>query len=909
MYEQEKQRATHILILLCYTISTIVLAAETLLLGWEIGAVILLILSVLVSWGIHIVGKIPESISLWLYFVQTMLAFFFYGSHESSIYDLAPVMLAIILIYSTTETYTLIRLCVVIYFLTMFYDFIFVLNGSMELTPLSVSRTLLHFALVYMGGRLSKVMVQRRRMERKNTDNRIAELEESNRRTEDFLASVSHELRTPINAVTGISAVMLKNEQDADKKREIISVQEAGQRLFSQIEDILDYTEIDTGKIKVSEDTYMISSVINDIIAGNRILKRENTPELIYDIDAGIPSLLIGDARKIKKILKHLIDNAVKFTKKGGVYIRVYTLPKSYGVNLCIRISDTGIGIAEKELGKITEKFYKSSGGKSRRAGGLGLGLPIVNGMVSAMEGFMQIESKEENGTTVFVSIPQKVADPAPSMVINHRDALCIACFLKSIKYEVPKVREYYNEIITHMVQGFDIPLHRVFNLDELEKLNAGFQLTHLFIGREEYEESQTYFESMDKSTQVIVVADDVFALPDDSRVRIFRKPFYSFMVERLLNAEMTDAGEVFKERHMICPGIKALVVDDEPMNLIVAEEIFKEYQMDVKTVQSGRKAIELCEKEDFDLIFLDHMMPEMDGVETLKQLRKIHTESGRVHTIIALTANAVSGAREMFLREGFDEFISKPIEYSEMEHVLRKVLPQSSFAFVDDGVPKPSGKKPEEDWIVRLEKAGINTASGLKYCRNDEGFYLELLTMFVQDAARKETQINEFFKQGDFEDYRILVHALKSTAKMIGADALSELAKLAEEAAKRDDLYYIREHQEELLAKYRDVSMQIMKIIDINAASGEKPGGKGYMEISKEEVIRQLEELEDSLKTYEIDKAESLLAEMEKVMYQGKPLGELLGEIRQQVGDFEFGTAAERTEALINTLKGGEAG
>ena len=130
MYEQEKQRATHLLILLCYTIFTIVLAGETLLLGWEIGAVILLMLGVLVSWGIHIAGKIPESISIWLYFVQTMLAFFFYGTHESSIYDLAPVMLTIILIYSTTETYTLIRLCVVTYFLTMFYDFIFVLNDS-----------------------------------------------------------------------------------------------------------------------------------------------------------------------------------------------------------------------------------------------------------------------------------------------------------------------------------------------------------------------------------------------------------------------------------------------------------------------------------------------------------------------------------------------------------------------------------------------------------------------------------------------------------------------------------------------------------------------------------------------------------------------------------------------------------
>ena len=909
MYEQEKQRATHLLILLCYTIFTIVLAGETLLLGWEIGAVILLMLGVLVSWGIHIVGKIPESISIWLYFVQTMLAFFFYGTHESSIYDLAPVMLTIILIYSTTETYTLIRLCVVIYFLTMFYDYIFVLNGSMELTPLSVTRTLLHFALVYMGGRLSKVMVQRRRMERQITDSRIAGLEESNRRTEDFLASVSHELRTPINAVTGISAVMLKNEQDADKRKEIISVQEAGQRLFGQIEDILDYTEIDTGKIRISEDTYMISSVINDIITGNRMLKRENAPELIFDIDARIPSLLIGDARKIKKITKHLLDNAVRFTKKGGVYVRVFALPKPYGVNLCIRISDTGIGIAGEEMGKITEKFYKSAGGRSRRAGGLGLGLPIVNGMVTAMEGFMQIESREKEGTNVFVSIPQKVVDPAHSMVINHRDALCVACFFRFEKCEVPKVREYYNEMITHMVQGFDIPLHRVCNLDELDKLNAGFQVTHLFIGREEYEESRTYFESMNRNTEVIVVADDAFTLPDDSRVRIFRKPFYSFMVERLLNAQTTDVGEVFKERRMICPDVKVLVVDDEPMNLIVAEEIFKEYQMNVKTAQSGAKAIELCEKEDFDLIFLDHMMPEMDGVETLKRLRKIHTESGRAHTIIALTANAVSGAREMFLREGFDEFISKPIEYSEMEHVLRKVLPQSAFSFVEDGVSKLSEKKPEEDMIDRLEKAGINTASGLKYCRNDEAFYRELLTMFVQDAARKETQISEFYKQDDFENYRILVHALKSTAKMIGADELSELAKLAEEAAKRSDLDYIREHQEELLAKYRDVSLQIMKTIDKSTASEKEADGKGSLEVSREEVLRQLEELENSLKTYEIDKAESLLSEMEKVMYQGKALGEMLGEIRQQVGDFEFGTAAELAEALINTLKGGEAG
>lgn len=318
MYEQERQRAAHLLILLCYTILTVVLAGETLLLGWETLVIVLLLLGVVLSWIIHITEKFPVEISVWFYFALTMLAFFFYGIHETSIYDLAPVMMIIILIYSITEMYNIIRLSVVVYFLTMGYDLVFVLGKSMEITSLSVTRTMLHFLLVYMAGWLAKVAMQRRRLERKNTELRIAELEETNRRTEDFLANVSHELRTPINAVTGISAVMLKKEENADKKKEIHSIQEAGRRLFSQIEDILDYTEIDTGKMKVTKEPYVLSSLVNDISTGNQLLLKEITPELILDIDPQIPSVLIGDVRKIKKIVKHLVDNAIRFTKEGG---------------------------------------------------------------------------------------------------------------------------------------------------------------------------------------------------------------------------------------------------------------------------------------------------------------------------------------------------------------------------------------------------------------------------------------------------------------------------------------------------------------------------------------------------------------------------------------------------------------
>ena len=867
----------------------------------------LLLLGVVVCWTVHFTEKFPVDISVWIYFILTMLAFFFYGIHETSIYDMAPVMMVIILIYSTTEMYSIIRLCVVVYFFTMTYDLFFVMGKSMELTPLSITRTLLHFLLVYMAGWLMKVVMQRRRQERKNNDSRIAGLEETNRRTEDFLTNVSHELRTPINAVTGISAVMLKREEDADKRKEIASIQEAGHRLFSQIEDILDYTEIDTGKMKVSKEPYVLLSLLNDVITGSQMLTEENAPEVIFDVDAKIPSALVGDARKIKKILRHLIDNAVRFTKKGGVYVRVYTLTKPYGVNLCMEVSDTGIGIEKEDLEKITEKFFKSDGGKNRRTGGLGLGLPIVYGMVTVMEGFMQVDSNLNDGTTVTVSIPQAVADAAPGMVLENRTSLSLACYVRLEKYEIPKVREYYNEMISHLVTGLDVPLHRVSDLEELKKLVSVYRLTHLFVGREEYEESRQFLDSLDQDVEIIVVADERFALPDSGRVKLLNKPFYSFMIASVLNAEASGDTEILKEKRMLCPGVKVLVVDDEPMNRRVAEEIFKGYQMQVQTAESGRMAIDLCEREDFDLVFLDHMMPEMDGIETLKRLRKIHTDSGRGLTVIAFTANAVSGAREMFLKEGFDEFVSKPIEYSEMEHVLRKVLPKSAIIWVDENIEniEKGDKNFEKD--SRHEVVQINTKSALAYCKNDMNFYQELLHKFVVDADKKKSEIDHYLKREDYDNYRIVIHALKSTAKMIGADALSELAQELEAAVQNKDIGYVREHHEEMLLEYSRVVDRISETMDDKKNDTDKPIAKNEAEISGDELLERLTELKEGLAAFEIDKSEAVISEMSETVYMGKDVGEFLREVRKDVEDYEFREAKKKVEKLLDRVKGGE--
>ena len=683
MYEKEKQRENHLIVLLVYTFFSLILTGESLLLGWEVGAIVLLLTALIGSWVIYITDMVSGGMRLWLYFALTMISCFFYGIHQTSVFDLAPLMILIMILFSVTEKSSIIRLCVITYYLTMCYDFIFVLKHAIELTTLTVTRTLLHLGLVLVSGCLVNLVLKRRKSERVYSDKKIEKLEETNRRVEDFLANVSHELRTPINAVTGISTVMLQKEEEQEKREQLSSVQMAGKRLFGQIEDILDYTEIDTNKIRLSEENYTPSLVVSDLVS-EYWEKEEKQPELLFDYDTKIPPVLLGDERKIRKILKHLVDNAMKFTQEGGVYVRIFSLKKSYGINLCIEVSDTGVGIAKDELERITERFYQTSTGRNRKVGGLGLGLSIVYGMVRVMNGFMRIESEEGRGTTVTVSIPQQVAEENPEKPLINNKNLCVACFLMTEKYKVPQVREYYNKMIAHMVKQFDISLHRVTNRDELEQLLEVTPVTHLFVGEEEYRVNKNYLEMTDSKVRIVVVAGKNIILPQEKRIEIIRKPLCTQSVLNILKEKESDLSKR-KKRKMICPGIKVLVVDDEPMNLTVAKGIFENYQMIVKTVISGKEAIAACEKERFDIIFLDHMMPEMDGIETLKQLRKMQKESGQEYIIVAFTANAVSGAKKMFMEEGFDEFVSKPIETMTLERVLCKVLPKSSITYVSE--------------------------------------------------------------------------------------------------------------------------------------------------------------------------------------------------------------------------------
>ncbi len=819
-------RLSHLTILVCYTIFSMILVAEAFLMDWERWALVILVLGVVVSWVLHVRQSLTDNVRLWISSLLMMVTFFFYGSHSTSTFDLAPVMTVVIMIFTMTGVRALITLCQITYFLTFIYGLSLFMIESESFDKLVVSRIFLHIALIFMVGFVGRKIIERWGTVLRSSDDEIESLREGTRRLNDFLTNISHEIRTPVNAVIGLTGVCLEKEKDPEIRINLRSVAEAGHRVSEQISDILDYSEIETDTLAVSEEDYMLSSVVNDVVVNIEPLRLKDL-ELIIDVDASLPSVMRTDVVKLKRILWHLISNGLKYTKEGGVYVRITSEKRDYGLNLIIEVKDTGIGMNEEELECVYDDFYQADSGRTRSTSGLGLGLVIVNGFVTSLKGFMSIDSKPEKGTIVRVSIPQQIVDGRRCMIVRDPDRLVLGAWLHFEKYESPQVREYYGTMMRNLVTGLGIQVHRAESEEGFKKLIKGMHFTHLMLGREEYEDNRDIAEALSKDVLVGVVAEEDFKLPEGSGARIIPKPFYCFPLVTVLNMDVGDEEEA--EGRMYCPGCRALVVDDEPMNLSVALGIFKRYGMSVFTAESGREAIDLTRANEYDIIFMDHMMPEMDGVEAMKIIRSGFSREGRNIPIVALTANAVSTAKEMFLREGFDGFVSKPVELSDLERVLKRVLPKNLVTYRKDTVSETAaqdGNKPREEeknsLFGDLRRLGIDTEKGLHYCQYDREFYKTLLMQYGSDAVEKIRDAEIYYKKRDLENYAIIVHSIKSTSKMIGALSLSNSAKGLEEAAKAGNEGFLATYHSGTMGEFGKLTLGILSVFGVRKAEEE---------------------------------------------------------------------------------------
>ena len=668
------------IVVFVFSLAGLGLIFENYLLGWEFWFPIIILVGIIFLWLVNVSNRIEQDFRVLFYFVFAALIVFYHGIHASSFFDLALMTCLAMIMCALLYRAYMIRILLAEYFSLVLIHLLNLPGGEqLDLDKLLISRIFLHMIIVLIVFFVSDRTIRDRVDDEEEKRNNEELLEANNASMEDFLSNVSHELRTPINVVNGMSDLLMKKGV-----QEVNAIKKAGIRLAYHVEDIQDYTECKRQKVFIENENYMCTSLINDVVTAFRTSDNTKGLELIVDLNPLTPTMMRGDIKKLHKIFRHLLENAIKFTKAGGIHVRMYTESADYGVNLCIEMTDTGMGMSRNAIWAVSDGMYQANKERNRSSGGIGLGLFIVHGFAHSMGGFVKIESERGYGTTVRVTIPQEVVDPNPCLALENSFEGAVLFHVRPDKYKVPRVRDFYRSMVAGLASGIKVPVYPAETVYEVERLKEKMNASYIFMGQEEYEENKGYFELLAREDIVVAVsADPGISIPEGSKVLFMPKPLYAYAIIKVLSEGRNATGIELQEseERPIFNGVKALIVDDEPMNLVVASSLFRDYEMVVDTAGSGKEALGKYHDNDYDIVFMDHMMPEMDGVEAMKRIKAMAADMEKEAIVVALTANVVSGAREMFINEGFDGFIAKPIDTSDFERVMKNVLPVTGTA------------------------------------------------------------------------------------------------------------------------------------------------------------------------------------------------------------------------------------
>ena len=733
---------------------------------------------------------------------------------------------------------------------------------------------------------------------------------------DDFVANVSHEIRTPINTICGMSEIILREELPYKIKEQVMDIQRAGRNLMMVVSDILDFSELQSGEMELEEEAYNITSTINDVINMAMARKSEKNIELIVDCNATIPCALLGDEKKIRRVMINLVDNAIKFTEEGCVSIIIGYRRESYGMNLTVTVKDTGIGMDEKSVEKIFTSFSQVDASRKRQEGGIGLGLAISAALVKKMGGAITIKSKLGKGTTIKFTIPQKILEEAPLAVLNDRANVRVATYIDMEQFDMMAIRDEYSACISHMVEQLRGSCHVCRNFAELQRREAKERFTHVFISIVEYRAEQVYFDELARQTKVIVVldhSDDKF-LTNPRVLRVY-KPFYILSIVSALNGTEEATEEKISNRieKFVTKDVHVLAVDDNRMNLRVIEGLLANYRVKVTKAISGREALEKIVTADYDFVFMDHMMPEMDGVETLQRIRhKVGTYYQKV-PIIALTANAVAGTREMLLAEGFDDFLEKPVERSVLERVLKRNIAAEKIITCEQAEQMDIEEIIEEaeetkDSIEKeLQSLGLDVQKGILYCNGKEP-YIKILQGYCEDYDDSGALAEQLFEKQDWKNYTITVHGMKSAMRSIGALRISDLALALEMAGKEGRIEYILDNHEELIREY-SILLSRLREIELLCPSAKKEVKTEELEneelpVLDEDVFEQMiQDMENAMYSLDGDKIGEIVSQLQEYQYQGVPLKASFAQIKRKVEMSDYISAVEMAMRLKQSL------
>lgn len=914
-YGKNSQRKTEKAALVLYSIYSFCILLISLFLGWKNWISFFIFADIALSWIVYVGEYRTYRFRAAFTACMMQLSILLYATQVKDLFPALSVFIAVVIF---TGLYAIVDL---LYMTMISAAFLFFFHGviieTIQFTNAeNTIRTLLLMGNVFVVECVMYLWVKKRDESDDWYSKTIEVLNEAQRSKDDFLANVSHEIRTPINTICGMSEIVLKEEDPRKMKEEIFSIQTAGRNLLSVVSDILDFSELQSENVELEEEAYNITSTINDIINMTMARKGEKHIELIVDCDANMPCRLLGDEKKIRRVIMNLVDNAIKFTADGYVSIIIAYRKESYGINLIVTVKDTGIGMKEESLEKLFTSFNQVDTKRNRQEGGIGLGLAISNAIVQKMDGIITVKSKFEKGTAMKVVIPQKVLDEKPISNLENREKLNVAIYIDMEQFKMTAIRDEYSDNIFHMIDQLGVRSHVCRNLAELKRRVDHEQFTHIFISLVEYQEDQAYFDELSVRTKLIIVIDrpDEKYVSNTNILRIY-KPFYILPIVSVLNGNTEKKNQIYLTRSskFTAPDAHILVVDDNVMNIKVIESLLGNYRIKVSKATSGREALEKIETMDYDFVFMDHMMPEMDGIETLHRIRKKAGTYYRNVPIIALTANAVAGMRERFLAEGFADYLEKPIESSVLERVLKRNIPEEKQLLLDqeteDGVLDERAAETEENGAQEeFTMEDLDMEKGMLYCGGKEG-YMNILQQYSQSGDENRLRTEQLYEQQDWENYTIMVHGIKSSMLSIGATKLSELARHLELAGKKGNLAYIRQHHGAMVAEYKRVIKALRENPAINPPQTIAETAIELPVLEDAAFEQQITRLEEAMYELDGERMLELLTELQKYQYHGTPLEEPLASVRRKIEMSDYMSAVEALTKIKDKLKNSEEG